>query len=325
MAQIKITYDRLLQIKRRQWEDRWGANYVASVFADPKEAPGISTGTILRPRKLGGREFHTLSRAETACALLALYNPQCWDLFEQRVMSPTPRSHLLFGHPKASGLPLAAFKGTLDVADRLGMLSTHPRVRLHVGADRSQWPLAPFPYLSDLNLCMSDHEGPYLLDWPVKDKFEDFRRRGPSNSSKARPDEDDPAVVQRNLLQKIYFEDAGVRSHHVVGRAIDFQVRCNLRELFLDDSHPLVVEDQTRTEITEQFRDSIGSDKPAYLLAFKVARDRKISERDVAVIVKQAIWRRELRVDLFQPVLMDRPLRAEREDVLDRYASWFKR
>lgn len=313
-----------MQIKRRQWEDRWSPSYIAATFADPKEAPGISTGTILRPKKLGCRPLHTLSRSETAFALLALYHPRCWEVFDQRVMSPTPRPHLFFGHPMASGMPLGSFKGTLDVADRLGMLRFHPRVRLEVGDDPSKWPFAPFPYICDLNLCMVDEIGPYLLNWPVKDKFEDFKRRGPKKS-RARPDEDDPAVVRRSMLETVYFEDAGVRSQQVVGRDIDFQVRCNLRDLFLDDSFPTTIDEPARLEIVAQFREAIGMDVPAYLLALKVSRERRIPDREVIAILKQAIWMRELRVDLFQPVLMDRPLREERQDVLVRYRAWFKR
>ena len=129
MAQTKITWERLLQINRRQRHDRWSPDYEAAIFADPLEAPGISAATILRPRKLGGRELHTLSFNETCAALLALYNPACFEIFDQRVLSPTPRPHLLCGHPKADGVALASFRGTLDVSERLGRLSKHPKVR----------------------------------------------------------------------------------------------------------------------------------------------------------------------------------------------------
>jgi len=324
MAQAKITHERLLQVKRRQWDDRWGADYLAGICADPKEAPGISTGTILRPKKLGGREFHTLSRSETWCALLALYHPDCWELFDQRVMSPTPRPHLLFGHAFASGLRLKPFKGTLDVAERLGMLSKHPKVRLQNDSDPAKWPLAPFPYFCDLNLCMRDEDGPYLLDWPVKDKFEDFRRRGPGKS-RARPDEDDPAVIQRGLLQLTYFADADVRTHQVVGRAIDFHVRCNLRDLFLDHTFPTTVTEIVREEIMGLYTENVGADVPANLIALQASRRYGIPEREATALLKQGIWQRRLRVDLFQPVLMDKPLRRETQDVLNRYGGWFKR
>jgi hypothetical protein len=42
-------------------------------------------------------------------------------------------------------------------------------------------------------------------------------------------------------------------------------------------------------------------------------------------LIHQGIWRRELRVDLFRPVLADKPLRREVTDVLVKYADWFAR
>jgi hypothetical protein len=235
-----------------------------------------------------------------------------------------PRTHLLYGHPLASGIAFKSFKGTLDVADRLGILSKHPKVRLEIGNDPCKWPMAPFPYFSDLLLCLVDEKGPYLLDWPVKDKFEDFRGRGP-RKSRSRPDEEDPAAVQRDLLQEMYFADADVRTQRVVGRAIDFNVNCNLREMFMDDTFPTTVSDVHRADILEIYRESIGKDIPAYLVALKISRDFKISDREATALLRQGTWRRELRVDLFQPVLMDRPLRPEKIDVLTQYATWFRR
>jgi len=324
MARAKITWARLLELRRRQRLGRWSPNYVGGIFADPIEAPGISSGTILRPRRLGYREFHTLSFNETCAAFLALYHPNCFEAFDQLVMSATPCPHLLFGHPLAAGMALSSFKGTLDVADRLGILSKHPKVRARVGPDPAKWPLVPFHYFADLTLCLFDDAGPYVVDWSVKDKFDDFRRRGP-RKSKARPDEDDPAVVARTQLQKLYFADAGVRSIELVGRTIDFHVRCNLRDVFLDDSYPITVSDVARAEIMAMYRENIGRDVPAFRLARQAARDYKIDDREATAVLKQGIWRRELRVDLFQPVLMDKVLRPEVTDVLVRYADWFKR
>jgi hypothetical protein len=324
MAQAKITWPRLQQIRRRQPKVQWSPNYTAATFADPREAPGISTGTILRAKKLGSRELHTLSFSETCAAFLAVYNPNCFEVFDQLAMSTTPCPHLLFGHQHAAGLTLASFRGTLDVADRLGTLSKHPRIRAKIGPDPATWPIVPFPYVADLTLCLVDDGGPYVVDWPIKDKYEDFRRRGP-RKSRSRPDEDDPAVVSRTLLQRTFFSDAGIRSIEVVGRSIDFHVRCNLRELFLEESYPVTLSEPARVEVMSMCRENVGRDIPGYLLARQIARDHRIDEREAAALIKQGVWRRELRVDLFQPVLMDKPLRPEKIDVLSHYADWFKR
>jgi hypothetical protein len=324
MAQTKINGQRLLQIRERQRDNSWSPNYLAGIFADPREAPGISTATILRPKKLGIREVHTLSHNETCAALLALYNPTCWELFDQRVMSPIPRPHLLHGHPRADGLLLKPYKGTLDVAERLGTLSKHPKVRAHIGSDPSNWPMVPFPYFADLTLCLSDQQGPFVVDWLVKDKEEDFRRRG-LRKSRVRPDKDDPASVLRTALQLTYNQDADIRTHQVTGKSIDFHVRCNLREMFLDEGYKIDIPGSLKAEVIHELREMIGIDAPVYLSARRLAGKYRIQDREVVAILKQGIWDRLIRVDLFQPVTMDKPLRAEKVDVLSHYSTWFAR
>jgi hypothetical protein len=324
MAQTKINWSRLLQVRERQREDRWSPHYVAGIFADAREAPGISSATILRPKKLGSREVHTLSHSETCSALLALYNPNCWELFDQRALSPVPRPHPLQGHPKADGLVLKPYEGTLSVAERLGILSKHPKVRAQIGSDQSTWPMVPFPYFADLTLCLSDERGPYLVDWPIKDKEEDFRRRGP-RKSRVRPDEDDPAVVARTALQVMYNQDAGIRTQEVVGKSIDFHVRCNLRELFLDEDYKTSIDLHAKLELIHELQDAVGKDIPGYILARRLAHTFKLKDREVTALLKQGIWTRQIRVDLFQPVLIDKPLRPEVVDVLTHYAAWFAR
>ncbi len=325
MAQTKITWERLLQVTRRQRQDRWSPDYIAGIFADPREAPGLSSATILRPRKLGGRELHTLSYNETCAALLALYNPACFEIFDQRMLSPEPRVHLLYGHPKAVGLSLPSFKGTLDVAERLGRLSKHPKVRAQDGPDPADWPWVPFPYFADLTLCLEDAQGPYVVDWPVKDKYENFRRSGPKHGT-SRPDEDDPATVARQQLQELYYQDAGIRTQQIVGFSIDFHVRCNLRALHLEVSRPPGVMDaDARDDLVHELNQTVGKDVPAFLTARRLANLFRVQPEVVMSILYQGIWNREIRVDLFRPVLADAPLRTEREDVLARYASWFAR
>ena len=325
MAEFKITAQRLKQIKDRQWSPRWGKDYVASIFADPKEAPGISTGTVLRPVKFGEREFHTLSRPETNVSLLALHHDRCWELHEQKVLFPTPRPHYLYGHPRAAGSTFASFAGTLVVAEKLGLLSRHPKVRLQIGTDSRRWPMAPFPFIGDLLLFMHDDVGPYCINWPVKNKFADFRRAGPRAKPRPLLDPDDPAVEARQALERTYYDDACIRTQHVADEGIPFDLRCNLRTTFLDDSFPVPLDVNVRPAALEKIRAYIGRDVPAYSVARAVAKEFQISDRQATALIHQGIWRRELRIDLFRPFLMNKPLRPERVDVLVHYAGWFSR
>lgn len=82
---------------------------------------------------------------------------------------------------------------------------------------------------------------------------------------------------------------------------------------------------EQRSDVLERLREAIGVDKPANFFVRKIAMDCKLSIRDVIATLKQSIWRRELRVDLFRPVLMDKPLRPEVKDVFVHFAHWFAR
>lgn len=324
MAEFRYTEARLKTIKERQWQDRWGTDYLAAILANPKEAPGISTGCTLRPGKLGYRELHALSSNEVAAALLALHHPGCWQLWDQRIMYPTPRPHFLDGHRGTLGQQLMHFRGTLDVAERMGILARHPKLRLHIGDDPRRWPLCPAFYISDLLPFMTDSAGPYVLNWPIKDKLEDFNKRA-HRKSKRRVDDKDDSQAIRTLLEETYYLDAAIRTQPIAGRDINREVFCNLREVFADDGYILSIQDGHRMEIVAMFLDAVGTDIPGQALVRKAAREFHIPDRESLAILRQAIWRREIRIDLFRPFLVDKPLRPEVVDVFAHYGPWFNR
>ena len=324
MAQIKRTEARLRQIKQRQWVQKFGQHYVAATFSDAKEAPGISTGTTLRPTKLGQREFHTLSEPETLIALLALHNPACWDVHEQFVLFPKAREHPLQNHPLAAGRRFPPFRGTLNVVKRLGH-AKHPAVRLKVGEDDAKWPLAPFPFTGDLRLFMLDDKGPFCLNWSVKDKYKDFKEKGPRAKPRPLDDLTDPASVARQDLDVAYHSDAEIRTQFASKDRLDTELRLNLRNIFLDDSQEVPLEQSARRDGLEFAREFIGQDIPIHFVARRLAKRFGIEAEEAVALIFQGIWRRELRVDLFRPLLHTKPLRTEVVDVLVKYAPWFSR
>ena len=324
MAQLKRTETRLREIKTRQWESRWGENYVAAVFADATEAPGISTGSVLRPPKLGPRDFHAMSDPEALLALLALHNPNCWEVHEQFVMFPKPREHPLQNHPRAMGQRFKPFAGTLDVFDRLG-LARHQSVRITAGPEGLKQKV-PFPYLGDLRLFMVDTAGPYCVNWPVKNKFADFRGKGPRSKPRPLDNPDDPTSIARQEFERIYHEDAEIRTQHVSLDHLDTEVRLNLRNTFLDECRPVALSEIGRQQALGVARDYIGKDVPIHIVARRMTEAAEFAdETDAIALIHEAIWKRELRVDLFRPVLTSKPLRPEIRDVLEVYGSWFER
>lgn len=291
------------------------------MFADAGEAPGISTGSVVLPQKLGSREFHVMSEAEFFLSLLPLYNPKCWDVHEQFVMFPKSREHPLQNHPLAVGQRFKAFAGTLDVFQRLG-LSRHQSIRVAAGPDGLKQKV-PFPYLGDLLLFMVDEAGPYCVNWPVKRKFADFRGRGPRSKPRPLNDPDDPNSLARQEFERVYHEDAGIRTQPVALDQLDTEVRLNLRNTFLDECRPIFLSEQQREHALGVARDHVGKDVPMHIVARRMALAVGLAETDAVALIHQAIWRRELRVDLFRPVLTTKPLRPEIRDVLDVYGSWF--
>lgn len=323
MANIKRTAARLREIKQRQWRQRWGVDYVPAIFANLGEAPGISTGSILRPSKLGRREFHVLSDAELFVSLLALYHPNCWDLHEQFILFPKSREHPLQNHPCAGSIRFPSFVGTMEVFERLG-LKRHQTIRIEVGADGAKQ-IVPYPYFGDLRLFLTDETGPYVVNWPVKRKFADFRGRGPRAKPRPIDDPDDPSSIARQNMEDEYHKYAGIRTQAVAFDQLDTELRLNLRNTFLDDCRELNIGVNQKEDALGLAKTFIGQDVPMYSVAMKIGNAVEIEPLLACGLIHQAIWRRELRVDLFRPILTTNPLHRENRDPIDVYSSWFSR
>ena len=324
MAMLKISVERLARIKKRQGLDRWSGDYVAAIFATHKEAPSNSRPSILVPKKLGYRDMHLLSHPEKFAALLSLYHPNVWEIHEQKVLSAIPRPHFLLGHPYATGINWPSLKGTIDVVSRMDRLAKHPKVKF-LNQRNGEWEWAPFPYIGDLLLFMRDEVGVYCVNWTVKDKYINFRKRGPNSKKKPSIEEFDHESELRHELEANYYLDANIRTVQVAGEAIDKDVVANLEELFLHHGRRLVIDVKLKTEIVECFKDVVGTQIPCFEFIFKLKDRFGVSVDVLQLVLRQSIWNRDVKVDLYQPILMDQPLRHETRDVLNEYSSWFVR
>lgn len=326
MAQLKRNEETYRRIFNRQWQDRWFADYDAAIHATSREAPSASRPSTLRPAKLGGRAFHTLSQAETWAALIALYHPNVWDVHEQRILYPTPRPHFLANHPRSGGQSFKPLVGTVGVADRLGLLSKHPKIKV-CSDDGVEivTEILPFFYLGDLLLFIEDELGVYAVNWNVKGTEEGFKTRHP-HQFKAAPDpRGDSAVINRHLIEETYYSDAGIRTQRITKERFDFDLRCNLFDLFLDHSLEIQIEKESRLRAFELFNEAVGANVPANTVCRELSARFRVSLRDMTALLRQGVWERKIRVDLFRPFLMNKPLYPEREDPLARYAAWFVR
>lgn len=312
--------DRLKRFSERQGTPAWGKDYQPAIRATPKEAPRISRPSILRSEKLG-RDVHLLSQPETKAAYLALHHPNLFDLHEQRLLSTIPASHPLQGSPAALGLRLQAIRGTVDVAERLGMLNKHPKAYLRFEEGEQEW--VPLPYVGDLLLYLSDSSGPYCVNWTIKLTQDDFLRRGPRLAG--RPRRATPTNDLRHRLEEEYYKDAGIRTVRLSADQLDGTLIANLRFLFGWHNRPEAAQPHQREALIDAVRCSLDQKTPAFKIVVGAAAAASLDAHDALVSVYRAIWARDLKVDLFSPLIMSSPMKPERETPFERYTNLFRR
>jgi hypothetical protein len=320
-----ISQARLKRIYQRQSNPNWDHTYIPSILATPQEAPSISRAFILTPSKLGGRETHLLSTGERNAALLGLYHPDVVGLQEQRMLSPEPTVHPLWTMLGGDGIRLPAVKGVIDVAERLGYLKLLPRLRVTHPQKPEETLIVIFPWIGDLLWAIRTAEGKvYCINWSVKDKEADFTRPGPSRDGRLVFPTESQQILARHEIERIYYADAGIRSLLIASEGIDRHVIANLRHLFLYHRRDLVLTFEQEAEIYDKFVAAFEVEIPPSEVILNFVMRGRYSAELCKTVLYQAIWERRLRVDLFQPILVNRPLKPESVDVIRHYQDWFK-
>ena len=316
---------RLLTILERQTPPKWGADYVPSTLATKEEAPSYSRAAISQSR-CHGRALHALSPGERDLLIYALYHPFVFDFHEQRMLSTTPRRHPLDDHPTLPPEIRPSLRGTVAVAEALGVLDVHPTVLCHPDGDthrpRSR---VPFPFQGDVLVFFNDEAGAAVVNWTIKNTHDAFERpsfgsRRYRSSVKGMADE-----RARHAIESVYYQDAGISTVRLTPADWDRSLQENLRQLFLwhDSSHS-VPADQVQ-HIVSHFQSSVGTRLRPIDVAIQIAARFSLLLYEVKVVLHQAIWSRALRINLFEPFLMDHPLLPEVQDPVKKYASWFRR
>lgn len=324
MAMLKRDVQRLRVMLRRQAIQRFSPEYEPAQRATVAEAPSISRAYILQSAKLG-REVHLLSTPEMEAALLALYHPRLFELQEQRLLSTGPAMHPLDGHPKAMGLHLAPLPGTLRVLEGLGKIHRHPTVRYQPTADPRSAQSIPWPYIGDLLLYLEDDIGPYCVNWTVKKDPAEFRRRGSYRGKPVLPDSEDPGVILRHRVEALQYGAAGIRTVEITPEMFARQVIDNLRFLFLYHGRQIAADWYVRQRIVSTFASTIGTPRSIFQTSQVLMSETGLALDVIYTVLYQAIWRRDLEVDLFTAILPDLPLQAPTLDVCEHYASLFAR
>ena len=312
----RVSVATLKRILARQEPRRFLRDYQPSIRATRDEAPSKSSVfQIVSPRL--GREIHLLSTGERALALLALYHPKLADLHEQWMLPRWPAAHPLEGFPGCSQDRLPTFRGSTEVADRLGYLDVIPVLRS--GGE----PIV-FPFIGDLLLYLRDESGYYCVNWNIKEREGDHALPGPE----CRPPYSAEALRKSRARFEIEVHtvlDAGIRTAALAHESINATVADNLSDLHSAQDFGAGLSASATAYAEQCFQRAIDvGDTPAEVVAYLVHRG--LCSREEAIrAFKTAVFQRRIRVDLFRRILMDYPARPEQVDVLDHYARWFAR
>jgi hypothetical protein len=318
-----ISQERFLTIVKRQAKPRWWADYIPSILATPQEAPSSSHALVLNSDKLG-RGVHCLSRGESVAAILALYHPHLRELHEQKMLAPWATVHPLAGFPDSRQVGLPPLRGLIDVAEELGHLRRLPRVRVENPDDPLNPLMQIFPYTGDFLLYMAKDDGRhYCVNWSVKDTDISFKRPF-GDPPKKRQGEEPTTVLARHQIEEIYYQAAGIRTVRLASENINKDVVANLTQLFLNHRTKISLSGSQRDNVLDKFRVALDVGIPPHEVILGMCARGTVTSHECRTVLYQAIWNRELGVDLFKPVLINQPLRPERQDVLEVYADWFK-
>ena len=257
--------------------------------------------------------------------MLALMHPALFELQEQRMLAAEPQPHPLASHPSAVGLELAALQGTISVAERLDLLAQHRWLRYRDAASGEDL-ILPFPFMGDFLVFLTDERGPYCVNWTVKQTEEDFERSFSGRRRVRDPKKDRADAQARHAIEAQYYLDAGIRTVRVVASLIPTQLANNLRNLFLYQRLRPELEDKTWQELEDRLRAGLQTETPPLEVLLSMAHRHELELEDLRSAFFWVLWERRVKVELVdEPLLIDRPLRAEQSDLFKRFAKWFSR
>ena len=313
---------RLRTILDRQSSPGFGKNYIPSILANTAEAPKISRPVQVRWKKIG-RHVHLLSNAEMKAFLLGIYHPDVWEIHEQRMLPCAPAAHPLALHERGKGRNLPPLQGTLHVANQMGLLKFHPRIHYGYQPDGSSQ-TAAFPFIGDLLFFRNEKDGPTCLNWSIKSTANEFSHALNDIRRKGRAlGEASQKVLARQAIEERLYADAGIKTVQVAANLIDDVLVANLARLHLWHDLEIPLQLNEIQEIEGEFTAAITLRRPANECIFSLMSEYRCSDEVIKAILCQMIWNRRLRVDLFKPILLERPLNPETKDVLIEYRHWY--
>lgn len=310
---------RLKEILRRQDPPGWGAHYEAAIRATREEAPPKSRPAQIWCELLK-RDIHALSTPEKRFVLIAMIYPGMFEIHDQRMLHCMASAHPLDLHPRGGGVIRPRLRGTLEVCEALGFLKFHAEIAVP-GVST----LVPYPWVGDLLLFLEDEQGLYCVNWTIKESPADFQNPRSFGRPSRNPGKAALREKVRHQVEAVYYQDVGIPTRRLTGEDYDLNLTCNLEQLVLWTRRKHCFSPAQTRDIVSYFVAAVGTQIPALELAYDLASSYCCRLYDIKIVLHQAIWQRQIRIDLFQPFLIDYPLKPEKNDPVKVYAEWFAR
>lgn len=329
-------------LRRQPSASAWGPSYQTAIRAVPGEAPvGSSPSAFLhRPFQ---RLMHPLSKAEAVMHALALYNPSVWEAHDNHVLSPWPCEHPLASHPLYRSRPWPATRGTIQILNALGRASSHPRVpRLAVAlpaadtagpSGKDDKPTMTeisdgnqvIPWIGDLLVFLRDESSdPWLVEWDIKSESGKHAQPWAGDWRPGKNAAAEAKAETREAAYAPYMADLGIPIHRVAADQIPPVLGANLVRLCQRYGHEVALPPTLIGELTDAFRDALRTGElPIDAIRRLVPGHRE--QQAATRVLDHCVWERRIAVDLWQPLLIDHPLRPERVDVLQHFSNLFAR
>lgn len=298
----------------------WGPSYVPAKRARCAEAPTKSKPFAVYSVKVQ-RVVHGHGDAAFAATALALHNDQVMDIHEEHALCSYKTEHPLANHPIYGHMPWPSTVGTVDIADRMGKAKAHPSARRTINHEIEEIPMS---YIDDLLVLIRDSQGPFLIDWDIKHQTGQHGLPGPDDGGRKNNAKALENSQFRQEVRNAYMKELGIPVKLVAGSEINEQVAANLIHLLTIHAREHHLPPQLETSLLEQFNAALKSGETIISVANRLAAGA-LTRQVIKDAFEKAVWNRQLRLDLFRPILVNHPLRPEVRDVLDVYGHWFKR
>lgn len=302
----------------------WDSQHTPAIEAKPGKAPTMSWVYRVEHPEFG-KIINALSRPEYDLLFVALFHPTLFDLHDQFPFDIRPGVHPLHGHPDLIGTSIPSHKGTLAIARDLRVMSSHPKtfVPSEIDPDDGRW--VPRPLLGDFLLFLFDDQGPYCLHFDIKHAEGAHDKPGPDVVAFRQGNRSRKNASAKFRIKAEYLAEVGIRVVYLHPGQVDLDVARNLRFLFAWMVRASSLKADHKVLLIDLFHRCIEDGTPPGMVVSTCAARYGWPPEECRRVFFQAIWTKQLRVDLFDAILIDQPIFPETRDVIDEYAHWFVR